>query len=234
MQKQSSISPVVKHASRESDRNKNKSKENRPLFYFLSVWELKTGFSPLLFQLQLKWRSLLVCAAALALCPLTPSVVSPPVSSCLVFPPLGAGSWEDFLGEAALWGHWGSVRGVRILFGDYIAKGYSREVKNNSFDTHVLHWALAPVWMSRTYCPVLTSDSPNLLVSRKGGSCKNTFYIRPPGSDLEFIYCHATGSSLNLALARRGGSQPASQRPAPLHASWPAPTPPLLFPGLCH
>lgn len=94
----------------------------------------------------------------------------------------------------------------------YIAKGYSREVKNNSFDTHVLHWALAPVWMSRTYCPVLTSDT---LLPEKGGSRKNTVYIRSPGSDLEFVYCHVTGSSLNLALARRGGSQPAASGQLP-------------------
>lgn len=35
--------------------------------------------------------------------------------------------------------------------------------------THMLHWVLALVWMSKTYCTVLTSD---ILLLEKGGHVK--------------------------------------------------------------
>lgn len=99
------------------------------------------------------------------------------------------------------------MREERILFGDHIAKGSSREVKHNSFGTETFWTGFCSSLDGQRLLHGPTSD---ILLPVKEGHVK-ILSTSGPRSDVEFLYCHVTGSSLNLALARRGGNHLASQ-----------------------
>lgn len=99
------------------------------------------------------------------------------------------------------------MREERILFGDHIAKGSSREVKHNSFGTETFWTGFCSSLDGQR---LLHGPASDILLPVKEGHVK-ILSTSGPRSDIEFLYCHVTGSSLNLALARRGGNHLASQ-----------------------